>query len=176
MRSPALVVLASVSLALLLAAQSGCQRHVQSICRQSCECEPCTDADLDDCIDRGTAALDMAEKKDCGPKVDAYLACVDETLSCRHGSGGGTDACGKEEEALTACTGTGNPFATPCQQAAQKNAECFGQPLPPGAGSDQCPPEQACQSMCVLSASCDVIIGNQFDPGFQDCFNACFSK
>lgn len=166
------------SLALLIALLSplaGCRDRIESICRQSCECQPCTDADLQDCMDRGAAAEQIAQKKNCDAKVDAYLACVDDHLSCQHGAGPGTTACSKEEDALSTCTGNGNPFATPCQQAAQKFAKCTGQPVPP-SNQSTCPADQECQSKCMLQTTCDALTGATFDVKFQDCTNACFTK
>jgi hypothetical protein len=160
---------------LLVSAPAGCHRAVESVCRQQCECQPCTDADLEDCIDRGTKAEQSALKKDCADELDAYLACVDDHLSCQNGAGPGTTKCGKQEQALIDCTGSGNPFATPCQQASQKFAMCNGQPVPPGAG-DTCPADQACQSLCVVQAPCSVLVSGEFNEQFQDCVNACFTK
>jgi hypothetical protein len=164
-----------LALALLLFAPSACHRAVESICRQSCECQPCTDADLQDCIDRGTEAESQALKKDCSTKLDAYLTCVDDHLSCQHGAGPGTTECTKQEGALVDCTGSGNPFATPCQQASQKFAMCNGQTVPPSNGGN-CPADQACQSLCVVQAPCTVLTTGEFNQKFQDCVNACFTK
>src|SRR5262245_55330491 len=101
---PALAILA-----LILSAPAGCHSRITSICRQSCECEPCAGTDLDDCIDRGRAAQEVAQQKNCDAKLDAYLTCFDDNLSCQQGAG--TSECRKEEEALVVCTGTGNPLA-----------------------------------------------------------------
>lgn len=165
-----------VILAPLFAAAAGCHhRAVESICRQSCECEPCTDADLEACIERATAAADKARKQDCAKEIDAYLVCVDDKLSCQHGAGPGTTECGKEETALVKCTGTGNPFANVCEQASAKFATCTGQPVPPSNGSD-CPPDQECQSLCVVQATCEEVLGQVSSPSFQNCINECFTK
>jgi hypothetical protein len=166
---------ALLAFASFLLAPFGCHRSIESICRQSCECQPCTDADLEDCIDRANKAQEAALKKDCDTKLDAYLTCVDDHLSCQNGAGPGTTACVKQEQALIDCTGSGNPFATPCQQAAQKFAMCNNQPAPPGTGST-CPADQACQSLCVVQAPCSVLVTGEFNQQFQDCVNACFTK
>jgi len=161
------------ALALLLAS-SGCDHTIRSICDQTCTCTPCTQADLDGCIATGDAARSAAEKQKCGAKMDAFLACMDDTLSCRQGTVAGTDKCGEEEQALIACSGSGNPFLSICQQAAAKSSKCTGgvpQPDPGGV----CNGQNECQSKCVLAADCDAIIGITFDQAFQDCLSACFN-
>lgn len=158
----------------LLLAPAGCDHTVHSICNQMCTCSPCTQADLDACLETGDTARTTAEKKSCSTQMGTFLSCLDDNLSCQGGTSAGTDQCSKEEQALVTCSGSGNPFLTVCQQAAAKSAMCTGGSPPPN-GDASCPAQSACQSKCILAASCDAIIGITFDQQFQDCLTACFS-
>jgi hypothetical protein len=162
-------LLAAIGLLLLPA---GCDHTINSICKQTCTCQPCTQADLDSCLTTGDDARAAAEKKGCSSQLDTFLHCMDDTLSCRQGTSATTDQCTKEEQALIACSGSGNPFLSVCQQATVKSSMCTGSTPPPDLGSS-CPAQSACQSKCVLETDCDVLIGVKFDQNFQNCLSAC---
>jgi hypothetical protein len=167
MRSRALGLISAIPFLLpVLLAPSGCHRTIDSICRQKCECEPCTDADMETCIADTEAAV--AEVKGCEEQLDAYLACYDETLSCQ--SGVGTSTCDAEESALEKCSGTGNPFVSVCEQAFAKVAKCIGAKP---QEETECTGVTRCFSLCTLDTSCDVIQGFVFSESFQACVNGC---
>ncbi|MFT3775970.1 MAG: hypothetical protein QM820_62290 [Minicystis sp.] len=127
------------------------------------------------CLDDGQTGVDKATSKSCTKEMDDVLSCMDDNLSCQLGTGPGTDKCTKQQTALFACAGVSNPFATACEEASVKSAMCAGVSPPVGSTTD-CPAISACQSACVLAATCDVIIGATFDPKFQDCVNSCSFK
>ena len=174
MRHPGFALALFSALLALLAAPAGCgDRTIDSICHQSCDCSPCTRTDLDACVTKGQTAEATAQKKNCEAQFDTLLSCFDENLSCQAGEGAGTTECSKQEAMLMTCAGIGNPFTTPCQEAAQKSAGCSGSTVQNTAGS--CPAVSACQSLCVLAQPCEVINGQTFSQDFQDCENQCIN-
>lgn len=170
MRSRALRLVALVPLLLpVLLAPTGCHKPIPSICQQTCECKPCTDADLEACVvDMETA---VAEVKDCEEQLDAYLACYDETLSCQSGTSVGTSECDAEESALASCSGSGSLVMTVCEKAIEKVSKCTGSKLQ--EDEVECNPQARCISACTLDTSCDVLLGQVFSESFQVCINDC---
>lgn len=156
----------------LLLGPGGCHRPVPSICRQTCECKPCTDADVEACITKTETTLEAVT--DCDEQLDAYLACYDDNLSCQNGAGVGTTACNAEEAKLIACSGIGNPFLNACERAMAKNAMCTGSSSPPP--SDNCPKTSECFARCQLDTSCDVLVNGAFSEEFNACIDACSKK
>ena len=171
MRHPGFTFLALLPAALALLAAGCSSKTITSICRQTCDCSPCTKADLDACVTLGETAQTKALDMKCTDEFDKLLTCLDENLSCQQGAGPGTDKCATQEEALNKCGGIGNPFTTPCAEAAQKSAACNGVQVQPG--QTQCPAASACQSLCILAQPCDVLTGQTFSPTFQDCLANC---
>jgi hypothetical protein len=171
MRHPRFAFLALLPAALALLATGCGNKVITSICRQTCDCSPCTKADMDTCVTLGETAQTKAQTKNCTDEYDKLLTCLDDNLSCQEGAGAGTDKCSTQEQVLNTCAGIGNPFTTPCAEAAQKSAMCNGVSVQPG--QTQCPAGSACQSLCILAQPCDVLSGQTFSQEFQDCINQC---
>jgi hypothetical protein len=106
MRPSALALPTALLLAVVAA---GCDKPITSICRQICECSPCTDNDFDNCVTLAQDAETKAQKKgaSCSAKFDTFLTCFDDNLSCQMGAGAGTSKCAAQEAATIsgACTG-----------------------------------------------------------------------
>jgi hypothetical protein len=163
---------AALFLAAIALAPAGCNQTARSICRQRCECTPCTPTDEQACLDEADTAATRADTSGCATQLDAVLSCLEEHLSCQSGSGPGTDKCDQEQASLFTCAGFSDPFATTCDEAATKVAKCSGSTTPPQTGS-MCPASAACSAQCLLDVSCDVITGVNFSQSFQTCVNVC---
>jgi hypothetical protein len=148
---------------------AGCQKSMAPVCRQICECSPCTGADFDACVEKAEAAQDQATDRGCVPQFEDFIGCFETTVTCEQGPAS-TSRCTRVGEALRACAGRGNPFATVCEEAAQRISECIQGTVKP---SSTCSPQEACQGACVVAADCDVILGKKSDPAFSDCTIAC---
>jgi hypothetical protein len=157
-----------VAILALAAATTGCKKSVVPGCRAQCTCHPCTDTDLDTCVDRATTAQKAAEEKGCTEAFDTFLDCFEDTFSC---ASSGTFDCSHAQSALFVCSGNGNPFADECQQAAEKVNSCI-----PGANqpaAEPCTGVNECQAKCIIAASCDDLTGKQPGSHFTDCVNTC---
>src|SRR5205807_2707896 len=98
MRHPGFAILALLPAALALLVAGCDSRVINSICRQTCECSPCTQSDLDACVKTGETAQAKALAKKCTNEFDVLLTCLDENLSCQQGTGAGTDKCSTQEQ------------------------------------------------------------------------------
>lgn len=85
-----------------LAALPGCGPSISSMCDDICECEGCSDDELDDCIDEGEDLEREVENEGCEDQFDDYLDCASEELEC-HDSRASFDGCGSELESLGNC-------------------------------------------------------------------------
>jgi len=165
MRLPALALLA---VALVTA---GCRKSVAPACRQLCACSPCTDHDLDGCVDKASTSQESAEDKGCTEVFDTFVDCFERHVTCDTSADTLTTSCGRAATNLTTCTDAGSPFATICEDAADRTRACVPNFKP--SIMQACNGLLACQSACVLAAPCDVIAGATFDQTFNDCINAC---
>ena len=84
----------------------GCGTSAGSICDEVCDCQGCSDADYDDCIDEIEDAEGDAEDEGCEDEFDTYLDCLDEELACRDNDQIDADGCEDEGKELAECMGT----------------------------------------------------------------------
>ena len=73
-------LLSTIVFALVLVA-SACG-DAEDICASFCDCENCTDAELDACISDFRNQQDSAEAADCGDEYGTYMECVDHSWTC----------------------------------------------------------------------------------------------
>jgi hypothetical protein len=91
---------------------TGCGASVADYCEQMCDCEGCSDNQLDDCIDEGEDVEDDAEREGCDDQFDELISCLDDEAECR-GDDFDADGCEEEEDDLDDCldssSGSGDP-------------------------------------------------------------------
>jgi hypothetical protein len=162
------VVFAALASVLALAS---CKRSVTSVCRQQCECSPCTDYDLDQCVETAEKAAEKAAKANCVDQFDDLIGCYDDNLSCKAAIGTGTDECADAERLLRNCSSSvPNPFLSVCAQAQIKFNTCIGSNQPPEE-QDNCTGATACQAACVVDATCPALLNGE--TSFIECVSSC---
>jgi hypothetical protein len=164
--------LQALALLTLALAPAGCRKSMAPGCRIVCTCSPCTDNDLDSCLDKAEKAQDDAVAKGCTEAFDTFVGCFEDNARCK-----GTsiisidDHCTRAASNLRLCADAGNPFASVCEEAQNKLVMCIpGQMAGP---TGDCTGQAACTSECVLAAPCETLTGQKFDQTFNDCMNAC---
>lgn len=161
----------ALALLTLALAATGCRKSMAPGCRILCTCSPCTDDDLDGCLDKAEKAQDEAIAKGCGEVFDTFVSCFEDTARCKGTSSATTDACSRAERNLRTCADAGSPFADVCAEAQAKIANCTPNQMP--VPSKDCSGQTECTSVCVLAAPCAALTGQVFDQTFNNCVNAC---
>ncbi|MFT3776049.1 MAG: hypothetical protein QM820_62695 [Minicystis sp.] len=152
-------------------ALAGCKSSVVPACREICNCSPCTTSDLDACVDKAQKAQESAYAQQCTEVFDTFVDCFETHVTCSQGTAVLGEGCSRAERNLATCADAGSPFATVCDEAAAKVLECLPKTMP--GTQPACTGATACQSRCIVQASCEVISGMQFDQTFNDCINQC---
>ncbi|MEJ7729708.1 MAG: hypothetical protein WKG00_10860 [Polyangiaceae bacterium] len=88
--------------AVLLLGASGCGTSAADLCDAVCDCEGCSDAQLDDCVDELEDIEERASERGCEDEMDDWMSCVDSKLECS-GDDARIDGCDDEERELTRC-------------------------------------------------------------------------
>ena len=70
-----------------------------SYCDAVCDCNYCSDRDYDICLDDYDYEADYADRRDCAPEYDDYVACVEDYGTCHDGHYG----CGREWDRYHHC-------------------------------------------------------------------------
>jgi len=86
----------------LTIAALGCGSSPSSICSEVCDCEGCSDTELDDCVDNLEDAEKKADDEGCGDQYSDLSACFADQLECRDGDID-ADGCDSEEDLLEDC-------------------------------------------------------------------------
>lgn len=94
-------LLFSLALAVAMLA-AGCGGPVTDICERECECEACSDAELDECIDDGNRVESDAKGAGCVKEFEAYSDCADANLVCENGNSR-VNGCVTEKQVLVTC-------------------------------------------------------------------------
>ncbi|APR81455.1 Hypothetical protein A7982_06804 [Minicystis rosea] len=162
---PALVFLA------LALAPMACRKSMAPACRQVCACVPCTDNDLDACIEKAETAQDHADSVSCTEPFEALVDCFERRVSCSQGTASASNDCSRATKALASCADAGNPFSTVCEESTAKISTCTGKPSQGNGGA--CTGQNACQAACIVEAPCEAIDGTMFVQTFNDCVNRC---
>ncbi|MRG96492.1 hypothetical protein [Polyangium spumosum] len=156
-----------VGLATFAGSAGGCGPSAADICDLKCACEGCNEAERDDCIADVNDTVAQAESRGCADPYDAWLVCVESEAECRDGETFTFDGCDIEEDALAACGG-GNQ----CSAAAKKLCdECnfvCAEPDP-----DKCTGRYACESACIVNATCEEIASKTPGGTFDTCMQGC---
>jgi hypothetical protein len=134
---------------------TGCGTSASSLCDAYCDCEGCSDRDLDDCIDDVEDAERDAEREGCEDEFDDYADCIDGELECRNGHVD-ADGCENEAEDLSDCmsdtrSGGGVQFGDPCQRVYQKLESCGFQTQ---GDQQSCPAGAGPCIDCLVDRSC----------------------
>ena len=79
----------------------GCGSSVDAVCEAKCDCEGCSDARFDECLDDLDDRGRSADSRGCLDQYDELLACQDDTGFCS-GDHFETD-CGPEKRDLEIC-------------------------------------------------------------------------
>jgi hypothetical protein len=90
--------------ALGLAGSSACSYGPEDYCQDLCDCEGCSDEELDDCIDDAEDLYDAATDAGCEDLADEYLACLSDEVECR-GDDFDADGCEREYQDGLECIG-----------------------------------------------------------------------
>lgn len=97
---------ALLSLALPVSAAvsaTGCSGGGYGLCDRACDCEGCSDAELQSCYDfYEDSALD-ADQADCGAEYDALIACAHDAFECVGGRVDYGNSCFGETAELAEC-------------------------------------------------------------------------
>lgn len=64
---------------------TGCGTSIEDLCEEYCDCEGCSDAELDECIEEGQHMEEMAEDVGCGDEWDDYVDCISDHATCDNG-------------------------------------------------------------------------------------------
>ena len=73
----------SIGVGLALAA-TGCGYGPSDYCDDRCDCQGCSDADYDDCVDEAEDVESEAIDEGCDDEYDDVAACFEDTGECRH--------------------------------------------------------------------------------------------
>ena len=84
----------------------GCGGSIAAICEEECDCEGCSDDELDECIDTAEDLEHFAENEGCEDQFDDVVSCVSDEGECR-GDRYDTDGCEPELEDLQDCMNDG---------------------------------------------------------------------
>ncbi len=148
-------------------AAGGCGPAASDICDLKCECEGCSEAERDDCIADIEATVTLAESKGCSDQYSAWLVCVESEAECRSGEEFTWDGCDIEEDALAECGG-----GDPCSAAAKKLCnECNFVCTEPDP--DKCTGQYACESQCIVNATCEEIASPTPGGAYATCRMGC---
>ncbi len=66
---------------------------VASLCEDECDCEGCSDAQLDDCIHEGERMEEAYDQAGCGDQFEDFMDCVADSFSCEDGNATHDDDC-----------------------------------------------------------------------------------
>jgi hypothetical protein len=80
-----------------------CGTSAASLCDEYCECEGCSDNELDECIDDIEDNERRADNEGCLDQYDDLLACYDDEGECRDGDDFDLDGCEPEARDLNDC-------------------------------------------------------------------------
>jgi len=80
----------------------GCGTSIADLCDDMCDCEGCSDAEYDECVDEGEEYEEAAEKAGCGDEFDDYVDCIGDSFSCDDGRFDADEECVRE---LASCGG-----------------------------------------------------------------------
>lgn len=163
--------LSALALLTLSLAPAGCRKSMAPGCRLVCTCSPCTDNDLDTCLEEAEKAQDDAIEKGCAELFDTFVGCFEDNARCDGTSVASIDDCSRAARNLRACAGAGNPFSSVCEEAQNKLASCTPGQMPSPVSN--CSGPSACSSECVIAAPCEALTGQKFDQTFNDCINRC---
>ena len=80
----------------------GCGGSIAGLCEEMCDCEGCSDEELDECIDELEDMEHAAEREGCEDQFDTALSCFSDEAEC-HGDDFDADGCEPELEDLDDC-------------------------------------------------------------------------
>ena len=83
---------------------AACSYGPSDYCQDLCDCEGCSDQDLDECIDDAEDLYDDAVQAGCEDQADDYLACLGDEVECR-GDDFDADGCEREYADAVECMG-----------------------------------------------------------------------
>jgi hypothetical protein len=81
---------------------AGCGGSIAAICEEMCDCEGCSEDELDECIDEGEDIERLADNEGCEDQFDEFVACTDDEAVCR-GDDFEADGCEQELDDLDDC-------------------------------------------------------------------------
>ena len=90
---------------LVAAAASGCGGVTGEYCDLKCECEGCSDNQLDACNVEAESAVDQSDIYGCADFHDEYLQCVVDHPLCEVADFRNPPACAAQDDRLDNCRG-----------------------------------------------------------------------
>ena len=78
-------LLAAAAPIALLMALTSCGVSVEDLCEDMCDCEGCSDAELDECIEEGEAFEEAVDYYGCSSEFEDYMECIDDNAECLNG-------------------------------------------------------------------------------------------
>ncbi|MBW2456414.1 MAG: hypothetical protein JRI68_17975 [Deltaproteobacteria bacterium] len=63
----------------------GCGTSFADLCEDICDCEGCTDDELEECIEEGEELEQDAEASGCGDEFEEWVECIDDGFVCEDG-------------------------------------------------------------------------------------------
>lgn len=172
----------------LWALTPGCGTSTGAYCNKVCDCQGCSDSELDECVDSIDDAKKAASDEGCSSQFDALLSCINSELTCED-SKAEADGCDAESEELFKCAPTVSGIGkNGCERAADifiAKIEACGGSVEVGDGEPgECTAEAGAQALCTAAcyeaASCDCIgVGDATQCGedelntYVDCITVC---
>lgn len=159
----------------------GCGSASAAYCNKACECETCTDASRQDCVDYIESSRDNAVIAGCEARFDEVVACLTDQ-SCKNGKIDETE-CATE---IGSANGCADAYHTSrCQKYADdlyaKYGECGIEISDPPGKVSYCSAADAvladCSDACLPLVNCPCWV----DPAGADCptktkpFNDCLA-
>jgi len=79
----------------------GCGDSIASICEDVCDCEGCSDEELEECIEEGEELEERMEDMGCGDEFEDYVDCMADAFVCEDGDAEFEGNCDQMEGCLT---------------------------------------------------------------------------
>lgn len=149
----------------LWAAMPGCGPSIGAYCNEVCDCQGCSDKELDECVDNIDDAKRAAENEGCSSQFDAVLSCAKDELTCQNDIAS-ADGCESEAEELYKCSADIGGFGVGGSSYCNKFCDCSGC----SSGElEECVDSLADAQQQADSAGC----GAEFN-AFVSCYSAAF--
>lgn len=115
-----------LSIAAIPGLWTGCGVSATSLCDKTCECEGCSEAEHQACVDEIEANQKVAEAEGCSIAYDALIRCLDEHSQCfeKHIDASGCDSEQARAHAFFSSTSLKAPSRFSCGVRPVRASSC----------------------------------------------------